>query len=88
MPEGAPQSVQAQALNETTIGVTWKPPKSVLQNGRITGYKISYSEWENCEGDDKFERVFKIVVSGSDVTVCSFLCLYINSNMNTCNDLK
>ncbi|XP_012554371.2 receptor-type tyrosine-protein phosphatase delta isoform X1 [Hydra vulgaris] len=42
VPEGAPQSVQAQALNDTFIAVTWLPPLLSLQNGRIFGYKIYY----------------------------------------------
>ena len=42
VPEGAPRSVRAQALNGTSIAVTWLPPAAMLRNGRIWGYKIMY----------------------------------------------
>ncbi|XP_067368623.1 protein tyrosine phosphatase receptor type Fa isoform X22 [Channa argus] len=49
MPGAPPRKVEADALNSTTVRVTWKPPLSVKQHGQIRGYQLVYSRLENGE---------------------------------------
>ena len=67
--KGAPRAVRAQPLNDTTIAITWLPPDSKLQNGRISGYKIFYVETYK-------HKVYNIEVEkkiyGADSRVCLF----------------
>ncbi|XP_065658279.1 receptor-type tyrosine-protein phosphatase delta-like [Hydra vulgaris] len=60
VPEGAPQSVQAQALNDTFIAVTWLPPLLSLQNGRIFGYKIYYRKHKDATefGEEYYIKLY------------------------------
>lgn len=68
VPDGAPQSVQAQALDDSTIAITWRPPKTVLQNGRIIGYKIYYLMMlYHCTDDTEKKLDYdEVEVSGAD----------------------
>ncbi|KAM7410689.1 hypothetical protein PAMA_001904 [Pampus argenteus] len=49
VPGAPPRKVEADALNSTTLRVTWKPPLSVKQHGQIRGYQLVYSRLENGE---------------------------------------
>ncbi|XP_058493860.1 protein tyrosine phosphatase receptor type Fa isoform X5 [Solea solea] len=49
VPGAPPRKVEADALNSTSIRVTWKPPLSVKQHGQIRGYQLVYSRLENGE---------------------------------------
>ncbi|XP_067368609.1 protein tyrosine phosphatase receptor type Fa isoform X10 [Channa argus] len=49
VPGAPPRKVEADALNSTTVRVTWKPPLSVKQHGQIRGYQLVYSRLENGE---------------------------------------
>jgi len=45
-PSAAPQSVEAVAVNSSSIRVTWQPPPTQQHNGVIIGYRVRYaSEW-------------------------------------------
>jgi len=45
-PSAAPQSVEAVAINTSSILVTWRPPPDQHHNGVIIGYRVRYSlEW-------------------------------------------
>ena len=58
-PDGAPQNVRGQAINSTSISVSWQPVQSEKQNGIITKYTIRYqSQTENHNGEE---------VTGADV---------------------
>ncbi|KAG7488136.1 hypothetical protein MATL_G00032160 [Megalops atlanticus] len=49
VPGAPPRKVEADALNSTTIRVTWKAPLSVKQHGQIRGYQVIYSRLEGGE---------------------------------------
>lgn len=60
--------MQAEAMNDTTIAVTWLPPSSVRQNGRIIGYKVYYSDWPNCRKGLN-EKLEEFTVDGANARV-------------------
>lgn len=41
---GEPQDVKVNAINSTSIHVTWKPPQEKEKNGIIRGYHIHVQE--------------------------------------------
>ena len=46
-PEAPPTDVTAQAIDTTSIRVSWQPPPVALTNGIITGYFIKYFQVSN-----------------------------------------
>ena len=42
-PTGSPQGVRASPISSSSVRVYWSPPQLHLQNGPLTGYKISCS---------------------------------------------
>lgn len=40
VPSAGPVNVLAEAVNSTSIQVTWEPVPRIEQNGLITGYKV------------------------------------------------
>ena len=55
-PNGPPVSVIASAITVSTITVTWSPPDLALQNGRITSYKLLYTN-DTSQSDDLRQSV-------------------------------
>ena len=55
-PDGPPVSVTASAVTVSTITVTWSPPDLTLQNGRITSYKLLYTN-DPSQSDDLRQSV-------------------------------
>uniref|UniRef100_A0A8C4SHE2 Receptor-type tyrosine-protein phosphatase F n=1 Tax=Erpetoichthys calabaricus TaxID=27687 RepID=A0A8C4SHE2_ERPCA len=49
VPSAPPRKVEAEAINSTSIRVTWKAPLSSKQHGLIRGYQVTYSRLENGE---------------------------------------
>ncbi|KAI5085185.1 receptor-type tyrosine-protein phosphatase F precursor, partial [Silurus meridionalis] len=49
VPGAPPRKLEVEALNATSIRVTWKPPLSGKQHGQIRGYQVIYSRLENGE---------------------------------------
>ena len=71
VPQGAPRSVRAFAINDTSIALTWLPPGHGLDGGRIVGYKIYCKEIYKGQLD-QYEHDISIV--GADARVrCSLL---------------
>ncbi|GAB6027495.1 Down syndrome cell adhesion molecule-like protein 1 [Chamberlinius hualienensis] len=48
-PGGTPEDVQVDAVDSTTLKVTWKPPKRHLWFGGLTGYNIGYRIYESID---------------------------------------
>jgi len=45
-PSMAPQSVEAVAINTSSVRITWRPPPRQHHNGVIIGYRVRYAlEW-------------------------------------------
>ena len=55
-PDGPPVYVTASAVTVSTITVTWSPPDLALQNGRITSYKLLYTN-DPSQSDDLRQSV-------------------------------
>ena len=51
-PTGAPLNVAGEAVDSTTLHVTWSAPEVDLQNGVITGYKLHYVQAADTHVDD------------------------------------
>ncbi|KAM8850971.1 receptor-type tyrosine-protein phosphatase F isoform 20-T21 [Spinachia spinachia] len=49
MPGAPPRKLEVEAINSTTIRVTWKPPLQGKQHGQIRGYQVIFSRLENGE---------------------------------------
>jgi len=43
-PSAAPQAILGEAVDSTSIRVSWQPPPADHQNGVITGYRVLYAE--------------------------------------------
>ena len=55
-PDGPPIFVTTTAITVSTITVTWSPPDLALQNGRITSYKLLYTN-DPSQSDDLRQSV-------------------------------
>lgn len=42
VPSAAPEAAKCDVLSSTSIYVTWSPPHSDSQNGKIRGYKVTF----------------------------------------------
>ncbi|XP_029308826.1 receptor-type tyrosine-protein phosphatase F isoform X2 [Cottoperca gobio] len=49
VPGAPPRKLEVEAINSTTIRVTWKPPLQGKQHGQIRGYQVIFSRLENGE---------------------------------------
>ncbi|XP_078414728.1 protein sidekick-1 isoform X2 [Cetorhinus maximus] len=58
VPTRGPQNVQVHPLTATQLEVTWDPPPTESQNGKIQGYKIHYSELQNQNETHKLKILF------------------------------
>jgi hypothetical protein len=47
VPSSPPENPKCDVLGSTSIYVTWSPPNKDGQNGKIRGYKVSYSSDED-----------------------------------------
>uniref|UniRef100_T1J817 Down syndrome cell adhesion molecule-like protein Dscam2 n=1 Tax=Strigamia maritima TaxID=126957 RepID=T1J817_STRMM len=45
-PGGPPLEVRVEAVDSTCLNVYWKPPRSDLWHGKLTGYKIGFRQHE------------------------------------------
>ena len=43
VPEGVPLNIDIVTDSSTSVRLSWDPPNSLIQNGRITSYRIRYS---------------------------------------------
>jgi len=70
-PSAAPQTVEAGAVNASTIRITWRPPAAHRRNGVITGYRVRYaSQWaapHDLSGAPPLDAT-TVMMTGSDLT--------------------
>ena len=62
-PTYPPQLVHGEAVDSTTIKVTWNPPPAEHQNGAIAGYRVFYTEAAGNQGIDDASVVLASVPS-------------------------
>ena len=69
-PSGAPQMVEAVAVNTSSVRVTWRPPASGQRNGIVVGYRVMYaSEWARQQDPgsaDPPRDATTVMMTGSD----------------------
>jgi len=68
-PSAAPQSVEAVAINTSSVRVTWRPPAERQQNGVVIGYRVRYaSQWARQQdlNSDPPQDATTIMMTGSD----------------------
>ncbi|XP_043917020.1 receptor-type tyrosine-protein phosphatase delta [Protopterus annectens] len=49
VPSGPPRKVEVEAINSTSINVSWRSPAPNKQHGQIRGYQVHYVRMENGE---------------------------------------
>ncbi|XP_058886175.1 receptor-type tyrosine-protein phosphatase S-like isoform X12 [Acipenser ruthenus] len=49
LPSGPPRKVEVEAVNSTSIKVTWRSPVPNKQHGQIRGYQVHYVKMDNGE---------------------------------------
>ncbi|XP_077201129.1 receptor-type tyrosine-protein phosphatase delta isoform X31 [Paroedura picta] len=49
IPSGPPRKVEVEAVNSTSVKVTWRSPVPNKQHGQIRGYQVHYVKMENGE---------------------------------------
>ncbi|XP_063311189.1 receptor-type tyrosine-protein phosphatase delta isoform X3 [Pelobates fuscus] len=60
VPSGPPRKVEVEAVNSTSVKVSWRSPVSNKQHGQIRGYQVHYVRMEN--GEPKGQPMLKDVM--------------------------
>uniref|UniRef100_A0A8C5LZG6 Receptor-type tyrosine-protein phosphatase S n=1 Tax=Leptobrachium leishanense TaxID=445787 RepID=A0A8C5LZG6_9ANUR len=60
VPSGPPRKVEVEAVNSTSVKVSWRSPMSNKQHGQIRGYQVHYVRMEN--GEPKGQPMLKDVM--------------------------
>ncbi|XP_041430144.1 protein tyrosine phosphatase receptor type D S homeolog isoform X36 [Xenopus laevis] len=60
IPSGPPRKVEVEAVNSTSVKVSWRSPVANKQHGQIRGYQVLYVRMEN--GEPKGQPMLKDVM--------------------------
>lgn len=60
VPSGPPRKVEVEAVNSTSVKVSWRSPVPNKQHGQIRGYQVHYVRMEN--GEPKGQPMLKDVM--------------------------
>ncbi|XP_078532010.1 receptor-type tyrosine-protein phosphatase delta isoform X10 [Lissotriton helveticus] len=60
IPSGPPRKVEVEAVNSTSVKITWRSPMPNKQHGQIRGYQVHYVRMEN--GEPKGQPMLKDVM--------------------------
>ncbi|XP_078532002.1 receptor-type tyrosine-protein phosphatase delta isoform X2 [Lissotriton helveticus] len=60
VPSGPPRKVEVEAVNSTSVKITWRSPMPNKQHGQIRGYQVHYVRMEN--GEPKGQPMLKDVM--------------------------
>ncbi|KAG8455154.1 hypothetical protein GDO86_001382 [Hymenochirus boettgeri] len=60
VPSGPPRKVEVEAVNSTSVKVSWRSPVANKQHGQIRGYQVHYVRMEN--GEPKGQPMLKDVM--------------------------
>ncbi|MGH0170043.1 UNVERIFIED_CONTAM: hypothetical protein FKN15_058436, partial [Acipenser sinensis] len=72
VPSGPPRKVEVEAVNSTSIKVTWRSPVPNKQHGQIRGYQVHYVKMDN--GEPRGQPMIKdIMLADAQVMVISGL---------------
>ncbi|XP_058886183.1 receptor-type tyrosine-protein phosphatase S-like isoform X15 [Acipenser ruthenus] len=72
LPSGPPRKVEVEAVNSTSIKVTWRSPVPNKQHGQIRGYQVHYVKMDN--GEPRGQPMIKdIMLADAQVMVISGL---------------
>ena len=56
VPSGAPGSVALTTRSRNKLTVSWSAPSRNLRNGKLTGYRVCYSDKENSSNPSCFQK--------------------------------
>jgi netrin-G3 ligand len=56
VPSGAPGSVAFTTRSTNKLTVSWSAPSGNLRNGKLTGYRVCYSDKENSSNPSCFKK--------------------------------
>ena len=66
-PGAAPRSVEAVAVNTSSVRIAWQPPPQRQHNGRIIGYRVRYAAASTSElSGDPPPHATTVMNTGSD----------------------
>ncbi|XP_058857368.1 receptor-type tyrosine-protein phosphatase delta isoform X23 [Acipenser ruthenus] len=72
LPSGPPRKVEVEAVNSTSVKVTWRSPVPNKQHGQIRGYQVHYVKMDN--GEPRGQPMIKdIMLADAQVMVISGL---------------
>ncbi|XP_058857293.1 receptor-type tyrosine-protein phosphatase delta isoform X10 [Acipenser ruthenus] len=72
VPSGPPRKVEVEAVNSTSVKVTWRSPVPNKQHGQIRGYQVHYVKMDN--GEPRGQPMIKdIMLADAQVMVISGL---------------
>ncbi|KAL8203159.1 UNVERIFIED_CONTAM: hypothetical protein K2H54_043504 [Gekko kuhli] len=73
VPSGPPRKVEVEAVNSTSVKVSWRSPVPNKQHGQIRGYQVHYVKMEN--GEPRGQPMLKdIMLADAQVTI-HILCI-------------
>lgn len=85
VPSGPPRKVEVEAVNSTSVKVTWRSPVPNKQHGQIRGYQVHYVKMEN--GEPKGQPMLKdVMLADAQVRLCFHTCfsmiLYLSLSLD------
>ncbi|MGH0164467.1 UNVERIFIED_CONTAM: hypothetical protein FKN15_076600 [Acipenser sinensis] len=69
VPSGPPRKVEVEAVNSTSIKVTWRSPVPNKQHGQIRGYQVHYVKMDN--GEPRGQPMIKDIMLADAQTMYS-----------------
>lgn len=76
VPSGPPRKVEVEAVNSTSVKVSWRSPVPNKQHGQIRGYQVHYVRMEN--GEPKGQPMLKdVMLADAQVSLCNFILMFL-----------
>lgn len=75
VPSGPPRKVEVEAVNSTSVKVSWRSPVPNKQHGQIRGYQVHYVRMEN--GEPRGQPMLKdVMLADAQVSIWEIIQVY------------
>lgn len=75
VPSGPPRKVEVEAVNSTSVKVSWRSPVPNKQHGQIRGYQVHYVRMEN--GEPKGQPMLKdVMLADAQVSLWNYVPIF------------
>ena len=75
VPSGPPRKVEVEAVNSTSVKVSWRSPVPNKQHGQIRGYQVHYVRMEN--GEPKGQPMLKdVMLADAQVSLQNYIPMF------------